>query len=180
MINDELKSYIKDYNEAARAKMAASDDVWIGLLPEEEDFWAEQGISTLEQYERHNLEVFIYEGHKDAFGTKGRHYDFDSMTMDELKAEADYISESIQKAIDAEKEAAQLALDEFEARINEIIEIGAGDRETALRWMIQGEKFYQQQDIEHWVWNQGLLFSEDAEKLCEELKRIVTFVEDEE
>jgi hypothetical protein len=35
-----------------------------------------------EAEEREDLIIYIYEGHKTAFGVKGRHYDFDSMSID--------------------------------------------------------------------------------------------------
>ena len=35
--------------------------------------------------ERYDLECFIYDMHKAAYGFKGRHYDFKSMSMDDLR-----------------------------------------------------------------------------------------------
>ena len=37
------------------------------------------------KYERQDLESYIYEGHKDAFGSKGRHYNFDAMSIEDLR-----------------------------------------------------------------------------------------------
>ena len=54
-----------------------------------------------EAEEREDLIIYIYEGHKTAFGVKGRHYDFDSMSIYDLKAEADYIERSIVESIAA-------------------------------------------------------------------------------
>ena len=127
--------------------------------------------------EREELVTFIYEGYKDAFGVKGRHYDFDAMSMDELRDEADRINRAIEETIAREKAAEAQALEEFERRIAETIRYGAGDRETALRWMTQDEEFYHDQDIEHWIWKHDILFTGYARELMKELKSIVTFKE---
>jgi len=51
---------------------------------------------------------------------------------------------------------------------------------TALRWMTQGETFYHHQCVEHWVWNQGILFTDYGRELVKELMGIVEFVKEEE
>jgi len=127
--------------------------------------------------ERQELETFIYEGHKDAFGRKGRHYNFDAMSIEELRAEADWINEEVVKAIDEEEAAEERALADFKKEIETIIGYGAGDRETALRWMTDGETFYHIQSVEGWVWERGILFTDYGRELVKELMEIVTFEE---
>ena len=56
-------------------------------------------------------------------------------------------------------------------------EAGAGDRETALRWMAMEETFYGKQDVEHWVYKHGFLFTSHGRAVVEELMNIVTFKE---
>jgi len=130
-----------------------------------------------EAQERKDLALYIYEGHKDAFGVKGRHYDFDAMSLEDLRSEAAYIERSIEESIAAEQAAEAQALEEFEHCVAETIRYGAGDRQTALRWMTQGETFYHHQCVEHWVWNQGILFTDYGRELVKELMDIVTFTE---
>ena len=81
-------------------------------------------------------------------------------TLCELKDEADYISRACdeQMALEAEQEARSIK--EFKALVQKTIANGAGDEETALRWLSQGEKFYHIQDIESWVWDYGILFTD--------------------
>ena len=69
------------------------------------------------------------------------------------------------------------ALLEFHDNLESIIEFGAGDRRTALRWMTQGETFYHSQDVEGWVYSQGILFTDYGRELVKELMDIVTFEE---
>ena len=40
------------------------------------------------------LEQAVYETHKSAYGVKGRHYDFDNMTDQELKDEYEHLCQS--------------------------------------------------------------------------------------
>src|SRR6056300_279356 len=99
----ELMAHIKAENEKTEAWVAEDPtNRWAGLYIEEEAHWKERGITTVEALERDNLATYIYEGHKDAFGVKGRHYNFEAMSLEELKAEADYISRSVREQMELE------------------------------------------------------------------------------
>ena len=128
--------------------------------------------------EREELEIFIYEGHKDAFGSKGRHYNFDAMSIEDLRTEADWINKSVISAIDEERAAEERDLVAFKKEIETVIGYGAGDRETALRWMTDGETFYLEQCVEACVWKRGILFTDYGRELVKELVEIVTFEDD--
>jgi len=174
----QLVAHIKSINAKTQAWIDEDPaNRWAGMLVEDEAHWADQGVHTVEDFERRELETFIYEGHKDAFGVKGRHYDFDSMTMDELRAEADRINQAAQETFEREQEEAREALAEFKAQITKVIEAGAGNRINALRWMTSSETFYHSQDVEHWVWKQGILFTDYGRELVNELEAVVTYEE---
>lgn len=130
-----------------------------------------------EDIPRKDLEIFIYEEHKTAFGTKGRHYDFESMTMEEIRAEAQYIADACDRAYKEEAEMLERDIASLEEEIATVVSYGAGDRETALRWMTDSETFYHGQCVEHWVWNKGVLFSDYGRKLVKELADIVKFTD---
>ena len=172
----ELIKEIKARNEKTKAWVAEDpDNRWAGLYPEDEAHWVERGITTLADLERDELATYIYEEHKTAFGCKGRHYDFDSMTLEELKETADYISEaaSEQMRLEAEQEARDL--DAFKALVQKTIADGAGDETTALRWLTQGETFYHGQCVESWIWDHGILFTDYGRDLAKRLMNIVEF-----
>jgi hypothetical protein len=65
----------------------------------------------------------------------------------------------------------------FEARVQEVMYFGAGDRKTALSWITGQETFYHSQDVEHFVWEQGILFTQYGKKLIEDLLGIVEYKE---
>ena len=147
------------------------------MMIERETVTNEYGMER-EIAEREALELFIYEGYKDAYGVKGRHYDFAAMTLEDLREEADRISAAINVAIAEEKEREAEDLTAFEKEIEDVIGYGAGDRETALRWMTDGETFYHGQCVEHWVYSKGILFTDYGRNLVKELMEIVTFCEE--
>jgi hypothetical protein len=80
--------------------------------------------------------------------------------------EANSIQEAVQEAADVAK---------FEDRVQDVIAIGAGNRTTALEWIVGQETFYHIQDVEHFVWQQGILFTDYGKKLIKEIAAIVTY-----
>jgi hypothetical protein len=111
--------------------------------------------------------------HKSAYGFRPRNHEFYDATPARKQEIWDSVGRAwdIRQAEEAEEEAR--ALREFEAVISSIIESGAGDRVTALQWLTDGDTFYGRQDVEQWVFNQGILFTDEGRALVEELMSIV-------
>jgi hypothetical protein len=86
------------------------------------------------------------------------------------------------RELDAEQrrqeELANDALAKFKSNISKVIEVGAGNRINALRWMTSTETFYGKQSVEYWVYKQGILFTSEGRELVEELMNIVKFEDD--
>ncbi len=137
---EELLALIAENNAKTLAWIAAGPDRWASLESTDAQDWIDRGITTVEQYKRNELETFIYEGHKDAFGCKGRHYDFASMTMEELETEAEYIGNAIQAEIDRTKADHDNNIAAFEARIYETMEIlNTNDRKHIIEVIADAE-----------------------------------------
>ena len=64
-----------------------------------------------------------------------------------------------------------------EARVQDVIRLRAGDRKPAIGWITGQETFYHSQDVEHFVWEQGILFTQYGKKLIEDLLGIVEYKE---
>jgi len=139
--------------------------------------WAEYGVYTVAQYERYGLEQDVWELYKDVHGFRPRHMDMKSMSDAELESERDSLIRQSEIEQAREEEDKARAVEEFKALIQRTIELGAGDEETALRWLTQDEKFYHIQDVEHYVWKQGILFTDYGRELVDRLQFIVDFVE---
>lgn len=115
--------------------------------------------------------------YKDAYGFRPRHHRFyDEATTDEERQEMwDYTCQVLEETIAQEREHKARCLRDFEALVQKTIELGARDEETALRWLTSDETFYSGQDVEHWVWDKGILFTDYGRKLVERLLEIVKF-----
>lgn len=121
-----------------------------------------------------NLYSYISDASKEANGCRYR-FDHTGMTFDQLEAECDYWSKQAQITIDEERAIADQVVEEFKALVQQTIELGAGDEATALRWLTQDHEFYSGQCVEHWVYNQGVLFTPYGKALANQLLDIVQF-----
>ena len=84
-------------------------------------------------------------------------------------------SEVCEDNFKAEKEAQAISIEKFKTLIQDTIGLGAGDEETALRWLTENEEFYSGQDVESWVWDKGILFCDYGKNLVKKLETIVKF-----
>lgn len=115
--------------------------------------------------------------HKDAYGFRPRGHEFYDAAPERKQEIWDYMCQVVEDNIAAEREHEARALRDFEAEVANTIALGAGDRTTALRWMTSSEAFYNSQCVEHWVWNRGILFTDEGRQLVKDLMNIVTFQE---
>jgi hypothetical protein len=113
----------------------------------------------LEDIRREDLEIYIYEGHRDAFGVKGRHYDFESMSMDDLRKEAEYIADAIDEANKSRRAEEAKSLREFRAQIRTIREMCNVDRDNAIRILLDAEGFLGEYDPSYICYSMGLPYS---------------------
>ena len=117
--------------------------------------------------------------HKDAYGFRPRDHRF----YDATPAEKQVIWDDVGRAFDDANAEEELAKREsqinFEKEVQYILSLGASNRETALRWMTSAETFYDSQSVEHWVWKQGILFTDEGRELVKELMGIVQFKSEE-
>ena len=113
--------------------------------------------------------------HKDAYGFRPRGHEYYEAAPARKQEIWVRVCEDLEASQEEESRREQEAVAEFKAQITRVIEAGAGIRITALRWMTSTETFYLEQDVEHWVWNQGILFTDYGRELVKELCTIVEF-----
>ena len=133
-----------------------------GFYPTDEAYWVERGISTVAELERDQLINFIHDGHKDAYGFRNRGYDFDSMSMAELEAEADRISDAIEAENKRMDEMYARNTAEFEKQVAKYLEM-AGSREAAIRWILQAEGLEKEYDAGYICYSLGLPYKMEGE-----------------
>jgi len=156
-----LLQHIKDINAQSKKWMDENPGSWAGMVPEDIKFWNEQGIFTVEDYERDSLITSVYEMHKDAYGVKGRHYDFDNMSNKELEEELDRLCAVAKAEREAEEKFEEAAYQTFLKRIAENIKLGASDKETAIKWILQSEGLDNEKDSSYICYSLGLSYDKE-------------------
>ena len=112
----------------------------------------------------HIHETMLSDMFKDANGFRPRHYK-EWWTEEELEKEYDYLQTCINESMERERIQHEIAEKEFEALILKTIELGAEDRDTAIRWLMQAEDVDTRnlQDVEHFFWGHGLSYEKYTE-----------------
>jgi excinuclease UvrABC helicase subunit UvrB len=121
---------------------------------------------------REQLEAFIWDTYKEAHGVRPRWIDFSTMSYDELDQFAIQCDTEAKAAHAAEQKQAEQAVESFKKELQQAIDLGAADEATALRWLTQDETFWNHQDVEHWVWNRGMLFTDYGRELAAKLAEL--------
>lgn len=122
----------------------------LAAQPQEFPSWEE--MSDVEQ-----LHSIWWDAHKDAYGFRPRGQDVGHWTADDFRNELKVLGEAIDRAEKARLEEEARAVEEFEQRVQQTIETGAKDRETALRWIMEGSDC--NGDWEHFCYCNGLPFN---------------------
>ena len=100
------------------------------------------------------------------------------MTDEELKDEYEHLCKVADEEYEREQAFyAEQVVAAFKKLVQTTIDVGAGDEETALRWLIGDKKFYHIQDVESWVWDCNILFTDYGKELVKKLDKIVTYEE---
>jgi hypothetical protein len=116
--------------------------------------------------ERNDLLNIMSDMHKDAYGFRPRHINYSVFTDAELEAECDYYQEVMESNEKLETIRLEDDIKAFDKLVQQTIEMGAGNRKTALRWIVDGADDW---DSEAIVWNMGLLHSDTGRALVKEI-----------
>ena len=114
--------------------------------------------------------------HKDVYGYRPRGEameDWSSRTPRQKNELYNALCDELEAVTQDDERRAVRNVFEFTGEILDMIELGANDRETALRWMTQEDKFYSEQCVSHWVWARGILFTDYGKQLVKDLMNIV-------
>ena len=98
-------------------------------------------ISIKNQEDRNDVMVWVSDLFKDVNGFRPRGYKFNEWSNQELE---DFVNDLIEVS---EKQAAEERAWENKA-INDVISVGADDKETALRWLDQADAYFMYGDDE--------------------------------
>lgn len=76
-----------------------------------------------------------YDFYKDVHGIRPRWMNYDAMTEEQLEAELDQLGKEAEVVWAEEKAQEERSIAEFEVRVQTLIDAGANDRATAVRWI---------------------------------------------
>jgi len=97
--------------------------------------------------------------HKDAFGMRPSSMFWErwnSYSDDERQREWDRLIVVMERSIELDRMREAEAAETFEKRVEDTIVAGAGDRDTAIRWIMDADNAL---DLEHLCWINGLNFN---------------------
>ena len=104
------------------------------LAAQTEEFPSWEQMSEIEQ-----LHSIWYDAYKDARGFRPRGQDVGHWTAEDFRQELDSLSKEIDRAEQARREDEARAVVKFSKRVQQTINSGAGDYETALRWIHEAD-----------------------------------------
>lgn len=106
-----LAAHIAALNAEKLAWIAEDpDNRWTGLYVEDLAHWAEIGVLTVLDFQRYELQSLVWEMYKDVTGIRPRHMDFDSMSLEDLQREVDYLDRQMQASIAYDEECEYLSM----------------------------------------------------------------------
>ena len=113
------------------------------------EFKSWEELTQLEQ-----ARELYWDMYKDAYGVRPRGVDTSSWTVETFLKEFAYLGLVIEREDIARKEAESQATVVFEQRIQSLIDAGAKDRATAMRWIHEAEET--NGDNDYLAWTLGL------------------------
>ena len=124
---------------------------------------------------RDELATIHYDMYKDVHGIRPRWYNYAEMTVEDLKAELDRLDHQMEQVLEERKKEEKESEQAFKSTLAVCMKAGAKDEREALRWIIQEESLEHEQDIDHFLYNLGLLFTSYGSELKKDIKQLVNY-----
>jgi len=99
-----------------------------------EVFTSWEEMTVLEQ-----MQCQYWDMYKDAYGIRPRHVDTTKWTEEMFTEEFESLAKTIQREEEQRKESQEIASHDFEMRMLSLLQMGAKDREMAMRWVHEAE-----------------------------------------
>jgi len=108
--------------------------------------------------------------HKDAYGFRPTKDDtFYTATPERKQVIWNLVAEQFEYKQNEEKLEDARSVAQFKDWVDSMIQNGAKDEETALRSIVEDRDFRNEMDVEHFVWEQGILFTDYGKQVCRTL-----------
>ena len=113
--------------------------------------------------------------YKDAYGCRPTGINFEHYTVGDIETSIDALQDVIERNMTEEHIAELACIEAFNSLLAKTISMGAGNRETALRWLYDGSGIGEpmgSQDLEHFIFQQGILCTKEGDAVVQELIQI--------
>ena len=98
--------------------------------------------------------------YKHTYGVRPR-FNYKMFSLEQLEEDFENFSKVCDANAKAEAEAENKAVVVFENRVQSLIDMGANDRKTALRWLVESYDKNDFYDVDFFIHNLGLGYSND-------------------
>ena len=131
----------------------------------------------MKDFKRNEVLSWISDLYKDVYGIRPRGYNFNEWSDDELEAYTDQLIAQLKENEELERLQEEADVKSFEEQVQKTIEIGAGDRKTALRWLFSSEEYDQGEyvtdwDVDGFLYRKGIVHSDLGKEVKKELLEI--------
>ena len=160
----DLVAHIKSMNEASKKEMLETPNCFIGMLVEDPAHWREYGVYTVKQLTRYLDEQTLYETVATATSKSYARtvvaeskYWTDEKFQKELKSYGAWADEEIEN----EKKFEQETYEKFESQVKKNLELGAENREQAIKWILQSLDLDKETDAGYICYSLGLSYDKE-------------------
>ena len=122
--------------------------------------------------EKEQLLSYISDQYKSAYGFRPNLTKYRALSEDQLRDELDHLSKKVEEQMEREETREKEDIERFKKLVKDTIELGAGDEETALRWLTSEEDMLSKMDTEQYVWSEGILHTEYGKQVVNKLNKI--------
>ena len=131
----------------------------------------------MKDFKRNEVLSWISDLYKDVYGIRPRGYNFNEWSDAELEAYTDQLIAQLKENEELEHLQEEADVKSFEDQVQKTIELGAGDRKTALRWLFSSEEYDQGEyvtdwDVDGFLYRKGIVHSDLGKEVKKELLEI--------
>lgn len=131
--------------------------------------------TVLDMTEKAMLLGTISDMYKEVHGVRPSLTPYVNLPESELHEEIDRLGREAQHELERERWIESQCVDAFKTKIDSYLNSGAADETTALSWMMQNHQFHGPQCVDHWLWEEGILFTDYGRQLLDKLYTIVEY-----
>ena len=131
----------------------------------------------MKDFKRSDVLSWISDLYKDVHGVRPRGYNFHEWTDAELEVYTDELIAQLKENEELDRLQQEADVKRFQDQIQKTIELGAGDRKTALKWLFSSEEYDQGEyvtdwDVDGFLYSKGIVHSDFGKQVKKELLEI--------